>query len=69
MLSRTKWVVSMYMPLITKMVEDNPFFMVAWVNFKFFYDVNLFISFFCLMPMLEVVHALIKLHTKGIFCL
>jgi len=67
MLSRTKWALSMYMPLITKMVENNPFFMVARVNFELFCDVNLLISLFCLMPMLEVVHALIKLHIKGMF--
>jgi len=64
MLSPTKWALSMYMPLITKMVENNPFLMVAQVNFEHFCDVNLFISLFCLMPMLEVVHALIKLHIK-----
>jgi hypothetical protein len=55
------------MPLITKMVEDNPFFMVVQVNFKFFCDGNLLVSLFCLMLMLEVVHALIKLHIKRMF--
>jgi hypothetical protein len=65
MLNLAKWAFSMYMPLITKMVEDNPFMMVASVNFKFFCDVNLFISLFCLMPMLETIHALIKLRIRG----
>jgi hypothetical protein len=64
MLSPTKWALLMYMPLITKMVEDSPFLMIVQVNFELFCDVNLFISLFCLMSMLEVVHALVKLHIK-----
>jgi hypothetical protein len=53
------------MPLVTKMVENNPLLMVAQMNFELFGNVNLFIS--CLMPMLEVVHALITLHIKRMF--
>ncbi len=67
MLNLAKCTLSMYMPLITKMVEDNPLLMVAQVNFELFGNVNLLISLFCLMPMLEVVHALIKLHIKRMF--
>jgi hypothetical protein len=60
MLSPTKRALSMYMPLIANMAKDIPSLMVAQVNFKFFCDVNLLISFSCLMPMLETIHALIK---------
>jgi len=63
-LSLAKWTLSMYMPLVAKMAEDSPALMVAWVNFKFCCDVNLLISFFSLMPMLEIVHALIKFASK-----
>jgi len=50
----------MYMPLVAKMVEDNPSLMVAKVNFELLCDVNLLISLSCLLPMLETIHALIK---------
>jgi hypothetical protein len=60
MLSLTKWVLLMYMPLVAKMTEDSPSLMAAPVNFKLLCDVNLIISLSCLMPILETVHALIK---------
>jgi hypothetical protein len=60
MLSPTKWVILMYMPLVAKMIENNPFMMVAQVNFKFFCDVNLLFSLSCLMPTLETIHVLIN---------
>ncbi len=59
---------SMHMPLIAKMVENNPFFMVVQVNFKLLCDVNLFIFLFDLMPMLETIHPLIKFaHKQDVF--
>jgi hypothetical protein len=48
------------MPLVAKMVEDNPSLMVAKDNFELLCDVNLLISLSCLLPMLETIHALIK---------
>jgi hypothetical protein len=60
MLSRTKWVLSMYMRLVAKMAEDNISLMAAWVNFELFCDADLLISFSCLMLMLETIHTLIK---------
>jgi hypothetical protein len=47
MLSPTKWDFLMYMPLITKLVEGNPFLIVVWVNFEFFvmwiYSIHCFV--------------------------
>jgi hypothetical protein len=61
-------VMSMHMPLIAKMVEDNPFFMAIQVNFELFCDVNLFISLLDLMHMLETIHLLIKFaHKQNVF--
>jgi len=51
MFSTTKWVMSMYMPLVAKMAENNPSFMAARVNFDLLCDVNLLISLSCLLPM------------------
>ncbi len=68
MFSLAKWVMSMYIPLITKMAKDNASLMVAKVNFEFFCDMNLLISLSCMLPMLETVHALIKFaHKRDIF--
>jgi hypothetical protein len=47
-------------PLVVKMAEDSPFLMAAQLNFKLLCDVDLLISLSCLMPMLEIVHGLIK---------
>jgi hypothetical protein len=55
------------MQLVAKMDEDSPLFMIARVNFKFICDLDLFISLSCLMPMLEIVHGLIKLTQKRDF--
>ncbi len=52
MLSLTKKVMAMYMPLFAKMVEDTPSTMFAKMNFELFCDVNFFISLSCLLPML-----------------
>jgi hypothetical protein len=46
------------------MVEDSPSIMFAKVNFELLYDVNLIIFLSCLLPMLEIVHALIKFAQK-----
>jgi len=51
MLSTKKWVMSMYMPLVTKMVENNPSLMATRVNFELLCDVKLLISLSCLLPM------------------
>ncbi len=67
MLNPTKWAFLMYMPLVAKMAKDNPFMMATWVNFELLSDVNLFISLSCLMPMLEIIHALIKYAHKKDF--
>jgi hypothetical protein len=52
------------MPLVAKMAKNSPSLTIAWVNLKFQCDVNLFISLSSLMPMLEIVHALIKFAQK-----
>jgi hypothetical protein len=52
------------MPLVAKMVEDSPFLMAAQLNFKLLCDVDLFISLFCLILMLETIHGLIKFAYK-----
>jgi len=54
----------MYMPLIAKMVEDIPSFMVDRVNFELFCDMNLFISLSYLIPLLETIHVSIKFKQK-----
>lgn len=64
MLNLTKWVLSMHMSLVAKTIEDNSFFMDAQVNFKLLCDVDLLISLSCLMPMLKIVHGLIKFAQK-----
>jgi hypothetical protein len=55
---------SMYMPLIAKMVENIPSFMVDRVNFELFCDMNLFISLSYLIPSLETIHVSIKFKQK-----
>jgi len=60
MFNLAKWVVEMYMPLLPKMPEDSPSIMFTKVNFELLCDINLHISFYCLLPMLETIHALIK---------
>jgi hypothetical protein len=62
MFNPTKKVISTYMPLLAKMTEDSPSIMSARVNFEL--HVNLLIFFSCLLPMLEIVHALIKFAQK-----
>jgi hypothetical protein len=64
MLNPEKKMMAMYMPLLAKMAKDNPSIMFAKVNFKFFCDVNLLIFLCCLLPMLEIIHALIKFAQK-----
>ncbi len=65
MFNPTKKVTSMYMPLLAKMAKDNILIMSAKVNFELFCDVNLCIFLCCLLPILEIIHALIKLAQKG----
>ncbi len=55
---------TMYMHLLAKMVEDSPSIMFAKVNFELLYDIKLFIFFFGLLLMLEIVHALIMFAQK-----
>jgi hypothetical protein len=64
MISPTKWVMSMYMPLLAKMVEDNSSLLITKVNSGFLCNVNLLIFLYCLLPMLETIHALIKFAQK-----
>ncbi len=64
MFNPTKYVMSMYMPLIAKMVEDIPSFMVAKVNFELICDMNLFTSLSYLIPLLETIHVSIKFKQK-----
>lgn len=45
MLSSTKWVM-LYNPIVPKMVENNPYFMVVMVSFELLCDANLFTFFF-----------------------
>jgi len=59
MFSLAKRVMSMYMPLIAKMVENSPSLMAPKVYFELLCDVNLLITLSCLLPMLETIHALI----------
>lgn len=50
----------MYMPLMAKMAKDNPSITSSKVNFDLLCDINLLISVSCSLPMLKIVHALIK---------
>ncbi len=63
MISVTKQVMLMYMPLIAKMVEQC-IFMAAKVNFELICDVNLLIPPSCMLPMLETIHGVIKFTWK-----
>jgi hypothetical protein len=49
MISPTKWVMSMYMPLLAKMAENNSSLLIAKVHFGFLCNVNLliFLIFCC----------------------
>jgi len=60
MFSLTKKVMVMYMPLLANMAQCNSSIMSTKVNFEFFCDVNLLIYLSCLLPMLEIIHALIE---------
>jgi len=60
MFSPTKRVMEMYMPLLAKTVKDNSSIMFAKVNIELLCDINLLISLSYLLPMLEIVHTLIK---------
>jgi len=52
------------------MVENNPYFMVIMVSFELLCDVNLFIFFSCLLPLLQTIYALMIFAQKqDIFCL
>jgi hypothetical protein len=64
MFNPTKRVMAMNMPLLAKMAKDNPSIMFAKVNFELLCDVNLLIFLCCLLPTLEIIHALIKLAQK-----
>jgi len=67
MLQLTKRAMAMYMPLVAKMVEDNPSIMSTKVNFKLLCHKNL-LSFFLVFPMFKFVHALIKFaHKRVVF--
>ncbi len=46
------------------MAENIPSIMSTKMNFELLCDVNLFISLFYLLPMLETIHALIKFAQK-----
>ncbi len=50
------------------MAKDTPSIMSTGVNFELLCDVNLFIFFSCLLPMLETIHALIKFAEKRNVC-
>jgi hypothetical protein len=66
--SLEKWVMSMYMPLIAKMVENSPSLMAPKVNLKLFCDMILFIFLSCLLLMLKIIHARITfVHKWNIF--
>ncbi len=68
MFNPTKWVMSMYMPLVAKMVKDGPFIRITKMDFELFCDVNLLISLSCLLPMLQTIYVLIKFtHKKDVF--
>jgi hypothetical protein len=60
MFSPTKRVMEMYMPLLAKTVKDSSSIMFAKVNIELLCDINLLISLSYLLPMLEIVHTLIK---------
>jgi hypothetical protein len=64
MLNPTKRVMVMYRPLLAKMAKNNPLIMSAKVNFELLCDVNLFNFLSYLLPMLEIIHALIKFAQK-----
>ncbi len=64
MLSPTKKVMAVYMPLLAKMAKDTPSIMFAKMNFEFFCDIIFFIFLSFLLPMLETIHALIKFEQR-----
>jgi hypothetical protein len=68
MFNPTKWVMSMYMPLVAKMAKDGPFIVITKIDFELFCDVNLLISLSRLLPMLQIIHVLIRsTHKKDVF--
>ncbi len=64
MLSPTKKVMAVYMPLLAKMAKDTPSIMFAKMNFEFFCGIIFFIFLSFLLPMLETIHALIKFEQR-----
>jgi hypothetical protein len=63
----TKRVMVVYMPLLAKMVKDIPSITFAKMNFELICDINLLIFISSLLPVLEIVHALIKFEQKRNF--
>jgi hypothetical protein len=51
MISLSKRVMAMYMPLLARMAENSPSIIFAKLNFELFCDVNLFIFLSCFLPM------------------
>jgi hypothetical protein len=54
----------LYNPVVPKMVENNPYFMVIMVSFELLCDANLFTFFSCLLPLLQTIYALMKFAQK-----
>jgi hypothetical protein len=65
MSSPTKKVLAKYKSLVVRMNDDLGMIEVARPIFEFSCDVKVVMGFMCIMPMLEVVHDLIKFAQKS----
>jgi hypothetical protein len=60
MLNLAKKVLSKYKPLLTKMVKYQKEIAIAETNFDWLFDIFMFVGLTCLLPLLEIMHTLIK---------
>jgi hypothetical protein len=60
MLSPLEWLLVKYKSMVVKMHMDAPKSKSAWDNLDLLCDLELVLGLPCILPMLEVVHTLIK---------
>jgi hypothetical protein len=60
MLSLTKWVIAKYKTLLMKMAMYMDANSQTTTKFKHLVDLDMLLSLFCIFPLLEFVHSLIK---------
>ncbi len=60
MLSPLEWLLAKYKSMVVKMYMDAPKSKSVWDNLDLLCDLELVLGLPCILPMLEVVHTLVK---------